>query len=427
MHQVTELRQRKAALVNDIKDIQRNASNGALSSDELRSIEKVETEVNNLEREIGIAERQEKRELELAQTEGRQITGQPVHSDLSRYSVVRALKFATENRTLDGLEREVHEELARSQPEAPRGVLIPLGLEMRDMSATGGTLTEGGYTVATNKTSLLEILRSRLILRQLGASVFTGLVGNFDLPRGNAGAAAGWQTESGAFTESSQTVAQLSLKPKRLGTFTEVTRQLLAQSSTDVENWIRNDLTNAIVTEWEAKAIAGDGTGNAPTGILNTAGIGSVVGGTNGLIPTWANIVGLESAVSNVNADAGSLGYLVNTKTRGKLKTVVRNPSGTDSTFIWPDSNRLNSYTTGVSNAVPSTLTKGTSTSVCSAVVFGNFSDLVLAQWGNALDIIVNPYSRDTEGIVRITASTFVDAGVRRPASFAAMLDALTV
>jgi len=155
--------------------------------------------------------------------------------------------------------------------------------------------------------------------------------------------------------------------------------------------------------------------------------IGSVVGGTNGLIPTWANIVGLESAVSNVNADAGSLGYLVNTKTRGKLKTVVRNPSGTDSTFIWPDSNRLNSYTTGVSNAVPSTLTKGTSTSVCSAVVFGNFSDLVLAQWGNALDIIVNPYSRDTEGIVRITASTFVDAGVRRPASFAAMLDALTV
>jgi len=94
MHQVTELRQRKAALVNDIKDIQRNASNGALSSDELRSIEKVETEVNNLEREIGIAERQEKRELELAQTEGRQITGQPVHSDLSRYSVVRALKFA---------------------------------------------------------------------------------------------------------------------------------------------------------------------------------------------------------------------------------------------------------------------------------------------------------------------------------------------
>ncbi len=426
MHRITELRQRRARLIGDIKQIQNSANGGKLSADDLRKIEGIETDADNLAREIGIAERQDAREKDLAVTAGNPISGAEVHSDLSRYSLVRALKIAVEGRSFNGLEREVHDELSKSQPEAARGILVPLGLQMRDMTATGSSGTEGGYTVATNKASLLDVLRSRLILRQLGATVFTGLTGNFDIPRGNAGATAGWKAEGIAVDESSQTVAQLSLTPKRCGTFTEVTRQLLAQSSSDVEMWIRNDLSSAIVTAWEAAAIAGDGTNNTPTGILSTSGIGSVVGGTNGLAPTWAHIVDLESAVANVNADAGSLAYLTNTKVRGKLKTTLRNASGTDATYIWPDDSRLNGYTTGVSNSVPANLTKGDADGVCSAIIFGNFSDLVLAQWGNALDLLANPYSKDVEGIVRITASTFINAGVRRPASFAAMKDALT-
>jgi hypothetical protein len=63
---------------------------------------------------------------------------------------------------------------------------------------------------------------------------------------------------------------------------------------------------------------------------------------------------------------------------------------------------------------------------VCSALIFGNWSDLVIAQFGPGIDVMVNPYSRDTEGIVRLVASSFVDVGVRRAKSFAAMKDALT-
>jgi HK97 family phage major capsid protein len=426
MHQVTELRQRRARLVEDIRNIQQAAGNRALSSDDLSRIEKIEAECDNLAREIGIAERQESREKELVVSQGARVAGDEVHSDLGRYSILRALKIAVEGRSFNGLEREVHDELAKSQPEAARGILVPLGLQMRDMTALGSSGAEGGYTIATNKASLLDVLRAKLILRKLGASVFTGLVGNFDLPRGNAGAAAGWKAEGTALDESSQTVAQLALKPKRLGTFTEITRQLLSQSSSDVEAWVRNDLIGAISTALESAAIAGDGSGSTPTGILSTASIGDVAGGTNGLAPTWAHIVALEAAVANVNADAGTMGYLVNTKTRGKLKTTLRNPSGTDGTFVWPDDSRLNGYNTGVSNVAPSNLDKGTSVGVCSAIIFANWADLVLAQWGNAIDILANPYSKDVEGIVRITASTFADAGVRRPESFAAMKDALT-
>jgi HK97 family phage major capsid protein len=351
------------------------------------------------------------------------------HDDIEEYSVVRAINAAASGRALNGLEAEVHQELARNSPEAPRGILIPLGnLNKRDLTATGTTSTsldQGGMSIATGKGDLIDYLREALTIRRLGATVLTGLRDNFDLPRTDAAATATWKAENAALDEVSQLLGQLALRPKRLGCFTEISRQLLVQSSSDVEAWVRRDLGNAIAGAWEAAAIAGTGASNQPTGILSTAGIGSVVGGTNGLAPTWAHIVALESAVANVNAAQGSMGYLVNTKTRGKLKTTIRNPSGTDSTFIWPDDNRLNGYATEVSNHVPSTLTKGSSSGVASAIIFGNWQDLVLAQWGAAADIIVNPYIKDTEGLVRVTAATFVDAGVRQAKSFAAMQDAL--
>ena len=71
-----------------------------------------------------------------------------------------------------------------------------------------------------------------------------------------------------------------------------------------------------------------------------------------------------------------------------------------------------------------STLDKGNSSGVCSAILFGNWDDLIVAMWGG-LDITVNPYIKDTEGLVRITANAFYDTAIRRAESFAAMKDAL--
>ena len=85
----------------------------------------------------------------------------------------------------------------------------------------------------------------------------------------------------------------------------------------------------------------------------------------------------------------------------------------------------LNGYRTAVSNQVPSDLDKGTSTGVCSGIIFGNWADLIVGMWGG-LDIQVNPYSLDTTGAVRITAFQDVDVAVRHPESFSAMQDALT-
>ena len=93
---------------------------------------------------------------------------------------------------------------------------------------------------------------------------------------------------------------------------------------------------------------------------------------------------------------------------------------------VWPrNSNELNGYASHVTNHVPSDLDKGTATGVCSAILFGNWADLIMAFWG-VVDVVVDPYTLATSGKLRITTTVFADIAVRHPESFAAMKDALT-
>lgn len=319
-------------------------------------------------------------------------------------------------------EREASEAVAAKQGRAARGFYVPTEVQRRDL--TVGTPTAGGHTVATNllTANFIELLRNKMALTGLGAQFLSGLVGNIAIPRQTGGATAYWVAESGAPTESQAAFDQVTMSPKTVGAYSDISRKLLLQSSIDVEGFVRNDLATVLALAIDLAAINGSGASNQPTGILATSGIGDVAGGANGAAPTWANIVELESDVAIANADVGSMGYLTNAKVRGKLKTTSK-VSGQNG-FIWEDG-MLNGYTAAVSNQVPSNLTKGSSGAVASAIIFGNWSDLIIGQWGT-LDLMVDPYSNSTSGTVRVVALQDVDIAVRHAVSFSAMLDALT-
>lgn len=360
--------------------------------------------------------------------------------DLNSFSFVKFMNAQLSGGKLEGIELEMSQEGAKEARNAGlpvKGMIIPQVVLnhsgarrfRNDMTATGTTTTagdQGGQLIATEVMNPLDILHSKMVLRSLGATFMGGLVGNLEVPRYvDDTTAVAEKTEVAASNEQSPKISSLSLSPKRLPVFTEVTRQLLNQSSVDVENWLRMFLMTKLALRMETQAINGDGNSNAPTGILNTTGIGAVVGGDNGAAPDWADIVDLETAVAVDNADIGALAFLTNPKVRGKLLQTAKVAS-TDSKMVWDDGQfPLRGYRAEVSNIVPSTLTKGSSTSVCSAIIFGNFADLLIGQWGG-MDVLVNPYSRDTEGIVRVNVATFYDCGVARAESFAAMKDALT-
>lgn len=300
---------------------------------------------------------------------------------------------------------------------------IAEGSQRRDL--TVGTTTAGGHTVATEllEASFIEMLRNAMALEGLGARVLTDLNGNIAIPRQTGGATAYWVAESGAPTESQQAFDQVALTPKTVGAFTDYSRKLLLQSSIDVEAFVRQDLALTIATAIDLAGVNGSGSSNQPRGILNTSGIGSVAGGTNGLAPAYDHIVDLETAVSVANANVGSLAYLTNSKVRGKLRK-TQMFSGTNGMPVWDKENTLLGYKAAVSNQVPANLDKGSSTGVCSAIIFGNFADLIIGMWGG-LDLMVDPYTSSTTGTVRIVALQDVDVAVRHAQSFAAMLDAL--
>jgi HK97 family phage major capsid protein len=151
-----------------------------------------------------------------------------------------------------------------------------------------------------------------------------------------------------------------------------------------------------------------------------------VAGGTNGLATTLTHLLSLVAAVANANADQGSTGFLVNSKVEAKLRGTPRVAS-TDSEMLLNDGQTtLIGRPLHVSNNVPSNLVKGSSGAVCSAIIFGNFADLVIGQWGGGIDLLVDPYTLSTSGQLRLVAQGFFDILVRRAESFAAQKDALT-
>ena len=349
--------------------------------------------------------------------------------EVRRYSVLKVARHLADgsahSTSESAFERECSEAVAKKMGKAARGFFMPSDVQKRDLVV--GTPTAGGNLVATDllSGSFIDMLRNAMVLDRLGVRMLTGLVGNVAIPKQTGGSTIYWVAENTPPTESQQSIGQVLMSPKTAGGFTDISRTLLNQSSLDVENFVLNDLATNLGLGIQQAAISGSGASNQPSGLL-TRIAASVFGGANGLAPTWQNIIDLETAVAIANADVGNMGYLVNAKTRGKLKSTQKF-SGTNGQPVWDAGNApLNGYQAAVTNAVPSNLTKGTSAGVASAIIFGNFSDLMIGMWGTT-DLMRDPYANSTSGGVRIIALQDVDVQVRNIESFSSMVDALTV
>lgn len=328
---------------------------------------------------------------------------------------------------LTGREAEVSQELTRIAGKAAKnGVYVPLGVLSEQRTQLVGTPSIGGNLVGDDlrEDQFIDPLRRRSAIMQTGATVLSDLVGDAVLPRQTNVVTGEWIAEDAAGSETDLTFDQIVMQPKTVTGRISWSRQMALQSTPAIERLARQDLSEQLALALDLAAINGPGTGNQPRGILNTAGIGAVVGGVNGAALNYGHLVDMETQVANANADMGAMAYLVNSRTRGHCKKTVKFGSGTEE-MIWEEGNRLNRYPAYVSNNVPSNLTKGTASGTCSAVIFGNWSELLIGLWGG-LDLLVDPYTHSDRGRVRITAFMSADISVRRAASFCAMVDALT-
>ena len=431
-----QLQEKRGSLNKQIREIIDNATvteTRSLTADEASKIDGLEAEINQIDQTIHAEMRQMARESQGAP----QLTKQE-ERDITRFDFSKVLNHLYRSAkggvtTIDGIEAEMiaeGEREARNAGIQAGGILLPRALvrrENRDMTASGTTSVtgdQGGMTIATEKRGLLDDFFNASVLRGLGSTVLEGLVGNLDLPRLVAGTAPAKQAENAAADEVTPTTLMLSLSPKRLPAYIDISERLLMQSSVAVEAILRNHLTTQMSAVREKSFWHGGGT-NEPTGIAGTSGIGSVAGGTNGAAPTFAHILSLEEKVDAQNALLGNLAYASNGQIRKKLKGTLENPSGTDATWILGRDGKINGYNAAFTNAISRTLSKGTSSSVASAIFFGNFADFVEAYWGGISLEMVRDKTNAISGLYTLVASTYYDGGVLRPKSFAAMLDAL--
>lgn len=345
--------------------------------------------------------------------------------EVQRYSLGRALLASlTGDWSKAGLERQASQAVAQMMGTTPEGFFVPLDFMRRDFNV--GTSTEAGNLVATSLRADLftDALRANIASSQLGMTFLTGLTGSVDLPRKSTAGTIGMVTEIGSASETAPVTAKATLSPKRTSAFTEVSKQALIQSAIPLEAMIRDDLLTGAAGKLEGQIINGSGSSGEITGLLSVSGIGTVAGGTNGAALAWSHIVDLESNVANSNAEPDQRsGYLTNTKVRGKAK---QTQFATNLPFIWQNGAQpLNGYRAAITNHVPSNLTKGTSTTVCSAAMFGSDWSMAVVGLFGAPDVVVDPYTKADTGQVKITLNQFADMQHRQPASLAVIKDLL--
>ena len=341
--------------------------------------------------------------------------------ELRSFSILRAIRAAATGNWEDaGLEKEASMAVAKRTGREPGSFFVPVDVTLDRVNTGTRTLEKltniaGGYLVETDylSSNFIDLLRNKMLIKQMGAKVISGLTGDVAIPKQTGGASSFWVSEGMSPNHSQQSFGQVTLSPRSIAAYTDFTRKLILQSSPDIENLVRDDLASVIALEIDRAAISGSGLGAEPPGILSTAGIGKVKFDDNTDPLSWGKIVDLESNIATKNADIGTLGYLCNAAMRGLLKQKEK-ANGT-AQFIWESAGGdkgvgyLNGYKAYTSNQMPA-----------DTLLFGNFSDLIIGQWG-VLDVMVDPYTLGTSGGIRIRVMQDIDIAIRHVESFAVL------
>lgn len=313
-----------------------------------------------------------------------------------KFSLLKAINDVANNRQLDERAQEVVgagiAEMRKAGQSYSGQIILPIE-ERGDIKAT--VATAGQENVAEDKLGILEPLRANLVLAQAGASFMTGLVGNVSIPA-YSGSNVTWADEVGAADDGAGKFSEVNLEPKRVTAKIDVSKQFLIQDSNSAEEMLKRDIVAAISNKLEA-TILGNGAGSSaqPTGMLNGVEADAAA-------VTYKDIVKMEADLEQANV-RGDIKFIVSPSAKADLKTTDK---GTDTGKYLMEGNEVNGYPVLCTSAVAG---KG--------VIFGNFADLVIGQWGG-IDLTVDPYTQAANGKVRLVINAYFDAKPRRAEAF---------
>lgn len=262
----------------------------------------------------------------------------------------------------------------------------------------------GSYLVSTENIGFIELLRNRSVCMRMGARRLSGLIGNVTVPRMSAAATAYWlANETATITESQQTILQMGLSPHSVGAYTEISRQLLLQSSPGAEGIVSDDLAQVVAVAADLAALTGSGAAGQPHGIVGTAGVGSVAGAAL----AYAGALEFQTDVATSNVVPIRGGYV--TTPAGAAICMAEMKVTNAYSPLW-EGNIWEGNMCGFPAMSSNQMAAAT-------MLFGDWQELVIGEWG-VLEVEINPYANFAAGIIGVRALYSLDVGIRRPFAF---------
>ena len=392
--QLHQIREAKAARVSEARSLL--ASSPQLSTEGQAAFDRIKKEITELEA-------QEQRAVFIEDME-RKSLGTPVdkaRDDMEgRASLLEAIRCQVEGRSATGAVAEYSREV--EQRTGQKGVFVPMSaFEAR---AAQTTTTAAGIVPPDFRQDLfVGPLRNSLVMRSLGARVLTGLRGDLVIPKHKTSMTAGWIAEGESLSETGMTFETMGLAPRTVGALTELSLRLIQQSSPQIDQLVRDDMSAVIAEAFDTAMLTGDGV-KQPLGLLNTVGL------QTGNLATldWPAVLAMleKLAVKNVNPSA----WLTSPAVATKLRAILKSASAGAGYLM--ENGAMAGLPVAVSNQVPLKTLKG-------QVVLGSFDEMFVGVW-DSIQILVNPYDSAAyaRGGVKVRAMLTADSAVRRPEAF---------
>ena len=398
-----EIKEKRAALVTEMRGILASAGD-KLTAEQQTKFDGLKTQITDLEGQEARAN--------FLEAEERRLLGQAPNNETrdkaqleGNISLSRILQAKMDGRSLTGAEAEYAQEAERRNGRTAEGVFVPLSLF--EKRGTVNTTTTGNDLVGTDLRAdqYVGALRNNLLARKLGVRVLSGLQGNVTIPRYTTGTTAGWVAEGTGLTGSDMTFDSITLTPKHAGGITEMSRQLIQQSSPDIEQLIRDDLSFVLAQAIDSALIKGGGA-NEPTGVLATANVQTA----NLATLSWANVLAMLQKLDLVNASAANI--VASTKVKAKLMGTLKS-AGIAGYLM--EGGKMADLPVYFSNQVA----EKTGTPNTGRLIAGDWSQVMLGLWSE-VDLLVNPFDSTAyaRGGVLVRAMATCDIAVRHPTAF---------
>lgn len=413
MKNTVELNKEKEALKTRCKTLIECAKTEmrALSPDEFNEINSNRERVSGIDEEIRSIEDQLKsydslldfntKKVNVMKAEERNVT---VGESREKVSLLKMIEKAASHRNFSDAEEDF---ISRGKAlNASAGLATSGDIQIATESRAAFTVgTDHNDVVATDIQSILDPLRAKNVLVQAGAKFLTGLRGDIQYPI-LSGANVGWLAETASASDGAGTISAVSIQPKRLSAYVDISKQFLAQDSADCEAAILRDIVNAVNDKLEATVLGKESDDPAHFSLFYNQ--------TPTAISTYAGLCNLEASVENANI-FGKMSYLVSPGAKAALRGMAKSSKVTQLVLEGGDIDGTPVYSsTNVGKGVGS----GTPFVQSGNLIYGDFTNLVIGQWGG-LDLTIDTVTQAVAGKVRVIINAFFGVGVLRPQAFA--------